>query len=83
MVSHPFMHQQVFNSYWARSDVLEPLAHVGAILYCGAASLLPVPTTIWVSGTQTRPGKHRQTQVTLVSRSLLNILPLKKQQVLP
>lgn len=61
----PFMHQQVFISYWARSDVLEPLAHIGAILNCSAASLLSVPTTIWVSGTQAHPGKQREMQMIL------------------
>lgn len=41
--------------YRAGSDVLEPLAHVGAVLYGGAAALLSVPTTVRVPSIQTHP----------------------------
>jgi len=48
--------------YRAGSDILKPVAHVGAVLYSGAAALLSVPTTVRVPCIQTRPkidGRNR------------------------
>lgn len=39
-------------SYWALSDVLGPLVHVGAPLEGGAQILLVVPATVWVPSMQ-------------------------------
>lgn len=36
-------------SYWALSDVLGPLVHVGALLDGGAALLFVIPATVRVS----------------------------------
>lgn len=50
----------VVDSYGACGDVLEPLAHVGAVFYSGAASLLAVPATVGVPGFQTHPETDRK-----------------------
>lgn len=42
-------------THWTLSDVLAPLAHVGAVLDGGAAPLLAVPATVGVSGLQAEP----------------------------
>ncbi len=50
-------------SYWALSDVLSPLVHVGALLDGGAALLFVIPATVRV------PRFHAMTNVSADNQS--------------
>lgn len=60
----PQMHRSALcrhsGSYRTHGDILPPLAHVGAVLQCGAAALPGVPAAVGVSCLQTQPTGGRR-----------------------
>lgn len=55
--------------YRTNGDVLLPLAHVGAVLQCGASALPEVPATVGVSRLQAEPaGDMRRKRESVVSK---------------